>query len=167
MSPSERGAVVVSPVMAADLPDFVAAMEALSSELGDEYRATAGRLSGALFGPRAVSMAYLSRAGSAVAGAAFAHPYFSTVLGSAGVYVSDLWVAPCHRGAGIGRALLSACARDGAARWDARFLKLSVYADAPGAIDFYERLGFKVQERDRPAILTGAALEALTDGDTA
>lgn len=167
MSPSEDAAPTITEVEEADFADFVAALRGLARDLGDRFRATEESLEAALFGPARFAVAHLARVGREVAGAVFAQPYFSTVGGGAGVYVSDLWVAPAHRRRTLGRSLLARAAQDGAARWDARVLKLSVYADNERALDFYARMGFTQLERDRSVILAGSDFAALTNGEFA
>jgi ribosomal protein S18 acetylase RimI-like enzyme len=144
----------------ADMPALHRALAALSADLGDSHQAGPAALAAACQGPRAFALALI--AGHGPQGAALAAPVFSTTRGGAGAYVSDLWVAPERRGGGLGRALLAEVARIGARRWGAHFLKLSVYDRAAGARAFYARLGFRIQPGERPAILEGAPLAALT-----
>ena len=90
-------------------------------------------------------------------------PVFSTTQGATCVYVSDLWVSPEMRGQGVGQALLAAAAREGAARWGARAVRLTVYHDNDAAMAFYRKSGFALNDRDRTAALTGAPFAALTE----
>jgi ribosomal protein S18 acetylase RimI-like enzyme len=75
---------------------------------------------------------------------------FSTVRGGAGLYVSDLWVAPEARSAGLGHRLLKAAEARAAEAWGAGFLRLTVYDDNPRARAFYDRLGFHSDPRETP-----------------
>ena len=105
----------------------------------------------------------VAEADGAVVGAVVFSPFFSTVRGGAGAYVSDLWVSEATRGSGLGRRLLAA-ARDAAgAEWGARFLKLAVYLDNPRARAFYIRLGFAPHDGEVYLTLGGPALAALGD----
>lgn len=57
--------------------------------------------------------------------------------------ISALWVAPAHRGRGLGTAVLGALRARAVSR-GARFGYLQVMADNPGARRLYERLGWQV-----------------------
>lgn len=167
MSPSDAAApATIGTAREADLPDLARALRSLAEELGDAFLATETAIGAALFGPRAFAVGLIARAGAATVGAALTQPVLSTRMGTAGVYVSDIWIDRGHRGRALGRRLLAEAARDGARRWGAGFVKLSVYADNPGAMAFYRRIGFAIEERDRSAILAGAALTTLTEGPT-
>ncbi len=119
------------------------ALCALSNDLGDAHGAGADDLVRAAFGPAPVFRAQLAEVGPGpLWGVAVYSPVFSTTRAAAGAYVSDLWVSPRARGAGLGQRLLAAVARDAARHWRAGFIKLTVYDDNPDAQRFYARLGF-------------------------
>lgn len=163
MSGSDPAIVPVGP---ADIAALADALAALSADLGDTHRAGARDLARACLGPAAVCRGLLARAGGARAGgapvgAALVSAIFSTTQGAAGAYVSDLWVAPAHRGRGLGRALLAAAAALAARRWEARFLKLAVYAGNAEALDFYRRLGFRHAAHERALLLPRDAFDNL------
>jgi GNAT superfamily N-acetyltransferase len=101
--------------------------------------ATEEDLRAALFGERPVAEVLLAFAESEPAGFAVFFPTFSTFAGRAGIYLEDIFVAPAHRRAGIGTALLAAVARLAAERGGA--LSWSVLKWNRPAIDFYKRLG--------------------------
>lgn len=82
-------------------------------------------------------------AGEAVGFALFFRNY-STFLGKPGLYLEDLYVRPQHRGAGIGKALLSAVAGVARERGCGR-LDWSVLDWNQTAIDFYETFGARIQ----------------------
>ena len=88
-------------------------------------------------------------------------PVFSTVIGGAGAYVSDLRVAPDARATGLGRRLLAAVAADASERWGAIYLTLAVYDDSPGARAFYDRLGFAAVDGQARLSLDPAATARL------
>jgi ribosomal protein S18 acetylase RimI-like enzyme len=115
------------------------ALSALADDLGDTHAATPDALVAACFEPIGVAFARLAEAAGGVEGVAPASPAFSTTIGGAGVYVSDLWVARPRRGSGLGRKLLQEAARHDGERWGARFVKLAVYSDNAAAAAFYER----------------------------
>jgi GNAT superfamily N-acetyltransferase len=118
----------------------------LSADLGDPHKGDAALLEQALFGPHPAAYATLAMQGEALRGVALYSPVLSTVKGAAGVYVSDLWVAPEGRGQGLGRRLLAGAAVSAAQWWNARWLSLAVYDHSTGSRKFYERLGFGPQD---------------------
>ncbi|ARE41160.1 acetyltransferase, GNAT family [Rhodovulum sp. P5] len=140
------------------------ALAALAADLGDAYRPQAAALAAACDG--GLVRALLADRSGQLAGAVLFCPVYSTIRASCGAFVSDLWVAAPMRGTGLGRRLLAQTARIAARRWNARFVKLSVYHHTADAAAFYDRLGFDFPDRERNAILEGASLHALT-GDLA
>lgn len=144
-----------------DMAALHQALSQLSADLGDRHVATEAALARACTAPQPAAYGFL--AGNGTQGAALAAPLFSTTRGDAGLYVSDLWVAPAARGTGLGRRILAHVARFGADRWGASFLKLSVYGENAAALAFYDRLGFADTPRDRWLVLAGAALDRLTE----
>ncbi|SIO44997.1 Acetyltransferase (GNAT) family protein [Rhodovulum sp. ES.010] len=145
-----------------DMARLDAGLRALAADLGDPYLATPEMLAAACDPDEGFAAALLAHHGPALAGLALVSPIFSTLRGAAGLYVSDLWLAAPARGQGLGRRLLAEAARIGAARWQARFLKLGVYDDNPGAAAFYARLGFTFHPREHTATLDPDAFDALT-----
>ena len=89
--------------------------------------------------------------------------YFSILFlhfWAAGRCGSDLFVRPDHRGAGVGRALLTALAGIARDRGCGRF-EWAVLDWNESAIRFYEGLGAVVLPDWRIARVTGAALQRL------
>ena len=85
---------------------------------------------------------------------------YSTFLARPGLYLEDLFVRPAARGSGVGRALMSACARIAVQRHYGRF-EWSVLDWNEPALKFYAALG-AVQMADWTVQrLTGAPLAAL------
>ena len=113
-----------------DAASLNAGLRALSQSMGDVHRADDGQVARALGG---ACCAVLAEAGGELAGAAVFSPLFSTTRGMAGAYVSDLWVGPHWRGAGLGQRLLAMVRNEAARAWGAGFLRLGVYADNTGA----------------------------------
>lgn len=128
---------------AADLARLEQALRALSADVGEDYAAQSATLAQALLGDTPAACGLLALQGDQTLGAALYSPVFSTVRGGAGVYVSDLWVSRAARSQGLGARLLAETARDGAARWQAGWLKLAVYDHSKAAQKFYQRLGFE------------------------
>lgn len=148
-------------VDAAGLARLDGALAALSADLGDAHAPQRARLHRALSGPHPAAHGLLALAGEDAVGAALFSPVYSTVRGAAGIYVSDLWVAPSVRGRGLGRRLLAEVARVGAELWGADWLKLAVYDHSTEAQAFYRRLGFHPAEGMREMRLDAARLAAL------
>jgi GNAT superfamily N-acetyltransferase len=78
--------------------------------LEHELRATEEQLGEAMFGERPAAQALIAELDSGAVGYALFFPTFSSFLAARGVWLEDLFVRPGHRGAGVGRALLSAVA---------------------------------------------------------
>lgn len=92
----------------------------------------------ALFGARPVADAVVVTIDGAPAGFALFYPTYSTILGRPGIHLEDLYVAPEHRGAGIGQALLAHLAKLAVQRGCARLewrVRTNEYA-----LRFYRRL---------------------------
>lgn len=87
---------------------------------------------------------------------------FSTWRGQKGVYILDIYIAPDARGAGLGRRLIARAAEWARAR-GASYLRLSVDQENLRAINFYETIGFAEGAHDRVFILSGAALDAVSN----
>lgn len=156
--------IAVRPARSEDIAHIDKMLRALSEELGDRHVATIDQLHQAGFGstPAFHALLALTSEDDRAAGIALYSPLFSTTVGGAGVYLTDLWVAPPQRGTGLGSRLIAATAIDAAERWQARFVKLAVYADNPSAIAFYDRLGFtSPATQDRYLTLKGEALQSL------
>lgn len=138
----------IRPADEGDLPRLDEGLRRLAEGLGDPYRASIPDLRQAGFGTRPAFRALLAETGDALSGMALYSPVYSTMRGTAGLYVSDLWVAEEVRGQGLGRRLLADAAEDAARLWNARFLRLVVYNDNPAAQRFYRRLGLAADERE-------------------
>ena len=151
-------AITLRRATARDAARLNAGLRALSQSMGDVHRADDGQIARALAG---VFHAMLADSETELVGVAVFSPLFSTTRGMAGAYVSDLWVAPEWRGAGLGQRLLAAVRDEAAQAWDAGFLRLGVYAGNTGARRFYERLGFVEPANEQYLTLAGPPLAAL------
>ena len=150
-------------------PEHVPQLHALIRGLADYERlthlcvATECDLREALFGnPPAAEALVATNANDSAAAAGFAlffHTY-STFLGRRTLWLEDLFVAPAHRGVGIGRALLQALARLAVERNCGRFEWAVLDWNTP-AIAFYESLGASVLPDWRIARVTGEPLARL------
>jgi ribosomal protein S18 acetylase RimI-like enzyme len=154
-------AITIRNAVAEDTERLNMALRHLSEHIGDTHAATPDLLREAGFGTNPSFRGQLAEADGTVVGAALYSPVFSTVRAGAGVYVSDLWVAPSARGQGLGRRLLNAIADDAATVWSVRFLKLVVYDDNAEARAFYDRLGFSAAQGETTLTLGEAGLTAL------
>ena len=110
--------------------------------LEHELAATTQSMKRSLFGPRRVAGALVARHGKELVAYAVYFFTFSTFLGRAGIWLEDLYVRPQFRGNGLGRRLLEAVARIGAARNCGRF-EWTALKWNKRALKFYRRLGAK------------------------
>lgn len=149
----------------ADAGKLNSALKRLSADIGDDHAASVEDLLRHGFGSSSAFHALLAEKGTEgeVVGAIVFSPVFSTVRASAGLYVSDLWVAEETRGSGLGRRLLAASLSSVPSGWTVGFLKLAVYDDNPDARAFYDRLGFSHDPRETYLTLSGTSLTALKD----
>jgi GNAT superfamily N-acetyltransferase len=108
--------------------------------LEDELRGTEEELTEAMFGERPAAEALIAERDTETAGYALFFPTFSSFLASRGVWLEDLFVRPPHRGAGVGRALLSAVAARARERGDARLEWVALDWNEL-ALGFYRGLG--------------------------
>lgn len=148
-----------------DAADIHALVRALADyeKLDAACISTVADIDRALFGPHPAAEALIARKSgnsqSAVGFALFFHT-FSTFLGRRSLWLEDLFVRPEHRGAGIGRALLTELARIARDRQCGRF-EWAVLDWNQSAIRFYEGLGAVVLPDWRIARVTGTSLERL------
>ena len=150
----------------ADAPRLNAALAQLSATLGDTHRATDAQLGEAGWGATPLFRAQLAEDAGKLLGTAMYSPVFSTALGGAGIYVSDLWVAEAARGRGLGPRLLRAAFADAAEVWGAGFLRLVAARDNTRARAFYARMGFEEAEGDVLLLLTADRLRQGETGGT-
>lgn len=85
---------------------------------------------------------------------------YSTWHGRPGIHLEDLFVREASRGAGVGKALLKAIAKE-AARNGCTRLSWHVLDWNQPAIDFYQRMGAKVLSDWRICRVSGDALAEL------
>lgn len=135
----------------------------LSRDLGDTHAADRDALATALWGTHPSACGIVATAGDDLRGAALFAPLYSTVVGAAGAYVSDLWVADAARGQGMGRLLLAHVAQRAHGLWRARWMTLAVYHESTESRRFYERLGFNPKTAATTMHLDPDGMEALMD----
>lgn len=112
------------------------------------------------FGPRPRFGCLLAERRGEVLGMALFFPTYSTFAGEAGLYIEDLIVRDAHRGRGVGRALLAACAAE-AERQGCVRLTLSALDWNRPARRLYEKLGFRQPPPWQPYGLAGEAFRCL------
>ena len=160
----------VRPAVESDVETIHALIHELAAyeRSADQVRATPAMLSAALFGEPGVdrvgsTSALVVEVDGSVVGFALWFLSFSTWEGGHGIYLEDLYVRPDHRGAGCGRALLSALAQTAERHGYAR-VEWAVLDWNEDAIGFYGRLGARPQSGWTTYRLTGPGLSAVATG---
>lgn len=150
----------VRPARAADVArihDLIVEL-ATYERAADQVRVTHGQLASALFASHPAAFALVAEGpDDQVAGFALYFLNFSTWEGVHGIYLEDLFVAPEHRGLGLGKALLQSLAAIAASRGYAR-VEWSVLNWNQPSIDFYDAFGAVPMTDWTQFRLTGAAL---------
>ena len=108
-------------------------------KMEDEVAATEALLREQLFEKKKAEVLFVMDGGTEVGFALFFHN-FSTFLGSAGIYLEDLYVRPAYRGRGYGKALLRELAHIAVNRGCGRLEWACLDWNQP-SIDFYKSLG--------------------------
>jgi GNAT superfamily N-acetyltransferase len=152
---------LIRPATAVDTALILAFIRGLADyeKLAHEVEATEEKIRATLFpnDARPAAECVLAFDGDAPAGFAIYFTNYSTFLAKPGLYLEDLFVAPAHRGRGIGKALLLHLARLANARGCGR-MEWSVLDWNQPAIDFYESLGAERKTDWTICRLTGPAL---------
>jgi len=158
-------ATSIRPARPQDVPTIVSLIRGLAiyEKLEDECHADEALLYEHLFGPRPACEVILAEHQGDVAGFALFFHNYSTFLTRPGLYLEDLFVRPEHRGAGIGRLLLSHLAGIALERGCGRMEWAVLDWNTP-AIGFYERLGAKPMNEWTVFRVTGDALTRLGSG---
>ena len=126
----------------------------------EEVRSTSDQLREALFGPQPAAYALVAEDAGEVVGFALYFRNFSTWEGVHGIYLEDLYVAPEHRGSGLGKALLVALAEIAVQRGYAR-LEWAVLNWNQPSIEFYRALGAVPMDEWTVYRLAGSALNKV------
>jgi GNAT superfamily N-acetyltransferase len=113
--------------------------------LEHEVEATVEVLTESLFGPTPVAGALIARANGQIVGYALYFFTFSSFIGTAGIWLEDLYVRPAFRRQGLGTALIEAVGRIGAERKCGRFEWTALNWNK-NALDFYRKLGAKTMD---------------------
>jgi len=141
--------VILRAAQAGDSAALQSMVLALAAEIGEEKRVESQpedflRLG---FSEPACFQALLAEQGGHAVGMCLYFFSFSSWMGSRGVYVQDLYVAPGQRGTGLGRKLMAETARI-AGQQGARYLRLSVDRSNVSAQSFYKSLGMKYSDNE-------------------
>ncbi|MGW5359745.1 N-acetyltransferase family protein [Actinopolymorpha pittospori] len=128
-----------------------------------ECELTADQLRDALFRPAPAVFGHVAEADGQVVGCALWFLNFSTWRGTHGIYLEDLYVQPEHRGAGLGKALLTALAEECVRRGYSR-LEWSVLDWNAPSIGFYRSLGAVPMDEWTVFRLADDSLAALGGG---
>ena len=173
--PGERGADVSTArapftLRAAELRDVSAIVQMIRDlaefeKLAHLVQVTPEKLRPQLFGEKPAAEAMVAELGDGKSGGevvAFALFFtnFSTFLAQPGLYLEDLYVKPEHRGAHIGKSLLTRLAALAVERGCGRF-EWSVLDWNANAIRFYEGMGATVMPDWRICRVTGDELAQL------
>lgn len=154
----------VRPAVAADVPAVLGLIRALAAyeREPDAVETTESDLGRALFPDDGTPTAYchVAEQDDEVVGIALWFLSFSTWTGSNGIWLEDLFVLPEHRGAGHGKALLSALARVCVDRGFAR-LEWTVLDWNTPSLEFYRSLGAVAMDEWTTHRMTGEALKRL------
>ncbi|MGH3309883.1 MAG: GNAT family N-acetyltransferase [Streptomyces sp.] len=155
-------------------PADVPAIHAMIRELAEyeraleHARATESQLHEALFGAHPAVFALIAEDATESEPVGFALWFrnFSTWTGTHGVYLEDLYVRPAARGAGHGRALLSALAGICVERGYERFEWWVLDWNDP-SIGFYRSLGAEPMEEWTVFRMSGGPLRTLASVNAA
>lgn len=146
-----------------DAPVIAEMLSRLADDLGDGdvFASTSDIILRQGFGTLPMFYVLIAERDGTATGFALYFAHFSTTKGKPGVYVQDLWIDPNMRGDGSGHKLLAAAAQHAATQWGAAYMKLSVHADNPRAVRFYNRLGFAKATNETPMTAEPNAFAAL------
>jgi GNAT superfamily N-acetyltransferase len=149
----------------ADIPTLHGLMRdfATFEKLQHRFTITGAELHAALFGGKPMLDCVLAEADGAIVGFALWYFTLGTFTGRYSLFVEDIYVAPSHRGRGIGLALFRHMARIALAR---RCLDMAwnVLDWNTSAIGFYRRIGARPVRGWIAQQLSGDALVALAEG---
>ncbi len=125
-----------------------------------EVTATESSIHDTLFGEAPEAAVIMADWGSEPAGFALYHGMYSTFIARPGYYLEDLYVRPRFRGRGIGKALLTALARQAVETGQCRLDWSCLDWNEP-SLAFYRSLGARELSEWTRLRLDGEALEAV------
>jgi len=132
----------IEQVTRSELPVLLELIRELArfEKLEHQVESTVPLLEKSFFGLNAAAGALLAKKGEAVAGYAIYFFTFSSFVGRKGIWLEDVYVRPDFRQQGLGKSLIEAVARVGAAHDCGRFEWTALNWNKT-ALDFYEKLG--------------------------
>lgn len=147
-----------------DCAEILEALRLLARSIGVEERfhSTQQALEAAGFGDKPQFRVMLAEIDGQMAGMCLYFPIYSSWMGSAGLYIQDLYVHETYRKAKIGEQLLRHVSRSGRDEGYA-YLRLSVDAGNTGAARFYSHHGFIHTDDEQVYKLTGTDFDAFCD----
>ncbi len=156
---------LVRPARPADVPRICALVRDLAAyeRAATQAQMTVEQLHEALFGEQVSLYGLVAEVDGNVVGFAVWFRNFSTWRGRHGIYLEDLFVAPEHRGSGLGKALLRALAQECLTNGYPR-LEWWVLDWNASSIGFYRSLGAVAMDEWTVFRLTGDALAGLAAG---
>ena len=162
MGVSDVELFIIRAAVAEDIPAIAELIRELArfERAPDEAVATDEQLHEAIFGTTAHVQCHVALVGDEVIAMALWFLNYSTWLGTAGIYLEDLFVQPEHRGRGVGRALMQTLARLCAERGYSRLQWWVLNWNTP-AIDFYESIGAQPMDEWTVYRLSGEPLRAF------
>jgi hypothetical protein len=159
IAPTPPSAIRLRPAQPADAQALVGLIRELAEfeRLLHLVKITPQDLELHLFGPRPAAEAVVAEHAGQLVGFALFFTNFSTFLGRPGLYLEDLYVQRAHRGAGLGKALLTHLGALANERGCGRF-EWSVLDWNEHAIRFYEKMGASLLPEWRICRVSGDAL---------
>jgi GNAT superfamily N-acetyltransferase len=149
------------PEDSATILDFIREL-AEYEKLAHQVTADEAAIRTTLFGARPAAKVLIAELAGTPVGFALFFQSYSTFLAKPGLYLEDLFVRPAARGNGVGRALMSACARIAMQRDYGRF-EWSVLDWNEPALKLYRSLGAQPLSEWTVQRLTGEPLAQLAD----
>jgi len=162
MNKKKTASLQIRPGTTRDIPIIVKMIRGLAEyeRLAHEVKTTPARLRQHGFGRSPYFQTLICRRNGNAIGFALYFFTYSTFLARPTLYVEDLYVLPEERGAGAGRALLSAMAAIALRRGCGRMEWAVLDFNTP-AIRFYKNMGAKLRKEWILTRLTGAPLRRL------
>jgi GNAT superfamily N-acetyltransferase len=157
----------IRPAEPHDVPAILGLVHELAiyEKAPDAVEATEAHLRQALFPPEQAptAFAHVAVVDGIVVGMAIWYITFSTWLGTAGIWLEDLFVSPEHRGSGLGKAMLATLAAVCAERDYGRLEWWVLKWNTP-SIGFYDSIGGQPMDEWLTYRLDGRALASMASG---
>lgn len=147
-----------------DVPELCSFIRDLAAHEGRPELATISpeRLTGLLFGEKALGRAFIGFAGEVAAAYAIVAERFSSFRGRRFLYIEDMLVRPEFRGGGTGRQVLAFLARE-ATSMGCDHMEWSALDNNDVALGFYDHLGASREDGVVHFSLEGEAFDKLME----